>query len=30
MGVRKKYKRKIVRSNRLFNWYVELDIDDQE
>lgn len=29
MGVRKKYKRKIVRSNRLFYWYVEPDIDDE-
>jgi len=29
MGVRKKYKRKIIRSNRLFFWYVEPDIDDE-
>ena len=29
MGVRKKYKRKIVRSNRLFYWYVEPDIDEE-
>ncbi|MDQ0170583.1 hypothetical protein [Paenibacillus tundrae] len=29
MGVRKKYKRKIVRFNRLFYWYVEPDIDDE-
>lgn len=29
MGVRKKYKRKMIRSNRLFYWYVEPDIDDE-
>ncbi|MBE7901189.1 hypothetical protein G7L40_16200 [Paenibacillus polymyxa] len=29
MGVRKKYKRKIIRANRLFYWYVEPDIDDE-
>ncbi|WP_018883055.1 hypothetical protein [Paenibacillus massiliensis] len=29
MGIRKKYKRKIIRSNRLFYWYVEPDIDDE-
>lgn len=28
-GRKKKYKRKIVRSNRLFYWYVEPDIDDE-
>ncbi|MCQ4088413.1 hypothetical protein [Saccharibacillus sp. JS10] len=29
MGVRKKYKRKIIRSNRLFYWYVQPDFDDE-
>lgn len=28
-GRKKKYKRKIVRSNRLFYWYVEPGIDDE-
>lgn len=28
-GCKKKYKRKIVRFNRLFYWYVEPDIDDE-
>jgi len=28
MGVRTKFKRKIIRSNRLFYWYVEPDFDD--
>ncbi|MBU5353872.1 hypothetical protein ACN9MH_07640 [Paenibacillus silvae] len=29
MGVQKKYKRKIVRANRLFYWYVKPDFDDE-
>ena len=29
MGVQKKYKRKIIRANRLFYWYVKQDFDDE-